>query len=126
TRIKPTWPITEPWAGLWRSEYVTRFSASILALTVWLAFAPVAPAENRADTVLVDQRGHEMPASSLKGHFLLVYFGYTSCPDVCPTALATMSRVLDLLHEDGRNLMALFVTVDPQRDTVEVMRTYIA
>jgi protein SCO1/2 len=82
-------------------------------------------ANRDSDGLLVDQLGREMPASSLKGHFLLIYFGFTSCPDVCPTALATMSRTLDILGQDGRDLLPLFVTVDPQRDTVAVVRSYV-
>jgi protein SCO1/2 len=66
-----------------------------------------------------------MPASRLDGHYLLVYFGYTSCPDVCPTALATLSRTLDLLGPQGQGVLPLFVTVDPARDTVAVMRSYV-
>lgn len=76
--------------------------------------------------VLVDQTGEPMPASRLSGHHLLVYFGYTSCPDICPTALLTMSRTLGLLGARANGLLPLFVTVDPQHDSVEVMRKYVA
>jgi protein SCO1/2 len=87
--------------------------------------AVAALADGESESLLVDQLGHEVPAASLRGHFLLVYFGYTSCPDVCPTALTTMSRTLDLLGSDGRDVLPLFVTVDPQRDTVDVVRAYV-
>lgn len=93
-------------------------------LAAWLTVS-TAVADRNSAGVLVDQFGRETPASSLKGHFLLVYFGFTSCPDVCPTALATMSRTLDILGQDGRDLLPLFVTVDPQRDTVAVVRSYV-
>jgi protein SCO1/2 len=74
---------------------------------------------------LLDQYGREVPASRLDGHYLLVYFGYTSCPDICPTTLATLSRTLDLLGAQGRGILPLFVTVDPERDSVAVMRSYV-
>ena len=85
-----------------------------------------ATGENEARGVLIDQYGHPMPASKLSGHYLLVYFGYTSCPDICPTALATISRTLDLIGPQSENVLPLFVTVDPARDTVAVMRGYVA
>ena len=75
---------------------------------------------------LIDQYGHEVPASRLNGHYLLVYFGYTSCPDICPTTLATLTRTLDLLGPQGGNVLPLFVTVDPARDSVAVIRSYVA
>jgi protein SCO1/2 len=81
---------------------------------------------NEARGVLIDQYGHPMPASKLSGHYLLVYFGYTSCPDICRAALATISRTLDLIGPQSENVLPLFVTVDPARDTVAVMRGYVA
>jgi protein SCO1/2 len=86
----------------------------------------IASGADRTDGVLIDQYGEQMPASKLRGHYLLVYFGYTSCPDICPTALATMSRTLDLLGPQRDLVLPLFVTVDPVRDTVAVMRSYVA
>lgn len=94
-------------------------------LGAWLGVTAV-HADDGARGVLIDQFGHEMPASKLSGHYLLVYFGYTSCPDVCPTALATIARTLDLVGPQRTNLLPLFVTVDPARDTVAVMRSFAA
>lgn len=85
-----------------------------------LAVAPAKPG------VLVDQLGHPVPGSALSGHYLLVYFGYTFCPDVCPTTLKLMSDVLDRMGPEGRNVKAFFVTVDPKRDTPPVMRQYLS
>ena len=98
----------------------------LLAAVLSAAGQPLALSREGAADVLIDQQGRAMPASALSGHFLLVYFGYTSCPDVCPTALATMARALELLGKDGHDVLPLFVTVDPQRDTVEVIRAYVA
>jgi protein SCO1/2 len=99
---------------------------SLLAMDL-LAAAPAVNmfADGKVKGILIDQFGHEMPASKLNGHYLLVYFGYTSCPDVCPTALTTMARTLDLLGPQTQGLLPLFVTVDPARDTVAVMRSYV-
>ena len=101
-----------------------QFCRSLLGLIAWLAVA-AASAAAAHDELLVDQFGHEVPPSSLNGHFLLVYFGYTSCSDICPTALSTMTRTLDLLGAVAHDLVPVFVTVDPERDTVAVMHDYI-
>ena len=59
-----------------------------------------------------------------RGHWLLVYFGYTSCPDTCPTALVTIAAALARLGPDAALLQPLFITVDPQRDTADVLKDY--
>ena len=82
--------------------------------------------ENAPKGVLIDQYGQPMPAAKLSGHYLLVYFGYTSCPDICPAALTTISRTLDLVGPQRESVLPIFVTVDPARDTVPVMRSYVA
>jgi protein SCO1/2 len=56
---------------------------------------------------------------------MLVYFGYTYCPDVCPTELQTMAAAVDRLGPDGAKVVPVFVTVDPQRDTPEVLADYV-
>ena len=60
----------------------------------------------------------------LLGHPSLVFFGYTFCPDVCPSTLAEIAAWLDTLGEDGRDLAVYFVTVDPERDTAEALGQY--
>jgi len=96
------------------------------ALIVLLALLAAPAFAADGDDVLVDQNGKPVPASRLSGHYLLVYFGYTSCPDICPTALLTMSRTLASLGAKANGLLPLFVTVDPEHDTVDVMRNYVA
>jgi protein SCO1 len=59
-----------------------------------------------------------------RGRVVLVYFGYTHCPDVCPATLANLSDVLKRLGRDAEKVRALFVTVDPDRDTLDVLRPY--
>ena len=59
------------------------------------------------------------------GELLVVYFGYTSCPDICPTTLAEMVQVKEMLGADGDKLQVLFVTVDPERDTAQILKEYL-
>ena len=62
----------------------------------------------------------------MKGQPFLVFFGFTHCPDVCPTTLFEVSEIFRALGPDAKNLRALFVTVDPERDTPAVMKDYLA
>jgi protein SCO1 len=75
---------------------------------------------------LVDQRGQPISDKDFKGKPYLVFFGFTHCPDVCPTALFEMSEVLRALGRDADKTAALFVTVDPERDTPVVMNDYLS
>ncbi|WP_029354342.1 SCO family protein [Bosea sp. 117] len=75
---------------------------------------------------LVDQDGHAVTQDSFSGGPFLVFFGFTHCPDICPTTLFDMSQMLDALGPDARKVAGLFVTVDPERDTPEVMKSYIS
>lgn len=75
---------------------------------------------------LVDQSGRTVTQNDLAGSYALIYFGYTFCPDVCPTSLQTMSAAIDLLGPAGDEVQPVFVTVDPARDTVEQMAAYAA
>src|SRR3546814_8213853 len=61
-----------------------------------------------------------------RGRFLLVYFGYTSCPDVCPTELAKLAAALDSLGTAAAEVQPLFITVDPARDTAALLAGYVA
>ena len=75
---------------------------------------------------LIDQNGHTLSDQDLKGHPFLVFFGFTHCPDVCPTTLFEVSEVLRALGPDGDRTRALFITVDPERDTAPVMKDYLS
>lgn len=63
---------------------------------------------------------------SFKGRYVMLFFGFTQCPDVCPTALARAVEVRKLLGADGDNIQVVFVTIDPERDTPELLRQYTA
>ncbi len=74
---------------------------------------------------LVSTHGGNVTDQTYRGKWLLIFFGYTFCPDVCPTALNNVSVALEKLGADAGKLQALFVTVDPQRDTRKVMAEYL-
>lgn len=75
---------------------------------------------------LPDVDGNMRSAGDFKGKVTVVFFGFIQCPDVCPTALAELAQVRQKLGEDGDRLQVLFVTVDPERDTPEIIRQYLA
>ena len=79
-----------------------------------------------SDFVLDDVSGGSFRLSDGRGKIFLLYFGYTSCPDVCPATLATARLVFDSLGEDAERVAMLFITVDPERDTPEVMSSYVS
>lgn len=75
---------------------------------------------------LTDHNGQVRHLSDFAGKVVVVFFGYTQCPDVCPTTLAELAEVKKLLGKDGDRLQALFVTVDPERDTPDLLKAYMA
>jgi len=78
------------------------------------------------DFRLKDPSGRERTLADFKDKVVLLFFGFTQCPDVCPTALARAAEVKSLLGPDGDRLQVLFVSVDPERDTPEVLNAYTA
>jgi len=75
---------------------------------------------------LVDQDGNQVTDKDMKGRPFLVFFGFTHCPDVCPTTLFEVSEILRALGPDADRTRALFITVDPERDTPPVMKDYLS
>jgi protein SCO1/2 len=74
---------------------------------------------------LTDQNGHARTLKDFAGKVVVVFFGYTQCPDVCPTTMQELTEVKRLLGPDGDKLQAVFVTVDPERDTTELLKAYV-
>lgn len=74
---------------------------------------------------LTDHHGKPRSLEDFKGKVIVVFFGYTQCPDVCPTTLATLREVREKLGPDGNRLQVLFVTVDPERDTEQLLALYV-
>ena len=120
----------------------TTFVLAVLALIVaaaglwslWVLWPRANPAprpvavaaEIGGPFALTDQRGERVTDVDLRGHYLLIYFGYTYCPDVCPTELQDMARALDLLGDKASRVTPVFITIDPARDRVAVMADYVA
>jgi protein SCO1/2 len=75
---------------------------------------------------LIDQRGKTVTENNFRGKLMLIYFGYTYCPDVCPTTLSNMAQAYDLLTPaEQAQVVPIFITVDPERDTVDQMAQYV-
>ena len=74
---------------------------------------------------LPDQNGQVRKLKDFSGKLVVVFFGYTQCPDVCPTTMQELAEVKRLLGPDGDKLQAVFVTVDPERDTTELLKAYV-
>lgn len=75
---------------------------------------------------LVDQFGNEFRLSNYRDKIVLVFFGFTHCPDICPTALGDLKRVMEKLGNDAAKVQVVFVSVDPERDTPDLMQRYLA
>jgi protein SCO1/2 len=75
---------------------------------------------------LNDQNGKTRTDADFRGKLMLVYFGYTTCPDICPTDLMQIGLTLDKLGDAADDLQALFISVDPERDTADVLAKYVA
>jgi protein SCO1/2 len=73
---------------------------------------------------LTDQNGTARTDQDFRGKLMLIYFGYAFCPDACPTALQAMTVAVNALGKDGEAVTPIFITVDPERDTVEQLRIY--
>jgi protein SCO1/2 len=82
-------------------------------------------ADYARDLALTDHNGKPRSLKDFAGKVVVLFFGYTQCPDVCPTSMAELAEVKKLLGQDGARLQGLFVTVDPQRDTPEVLKAYM-
>jgi protein SCO1/2 len=74
---------------------------------------------------LTDQEGRKVTDKDFRGHYMLVFFGYTYCPDICPTELQVMSAALDNLGAKADDIQPIFISVDQQRDTPEVLKQYV-
>jgi protein SCO1/2 len=74
---------------------------------------------------LTDHAGHRVVSAEFAGNAVVVFFGYTQCPDICPTVLATMQQAMRLLGPEAERVQVLFVTLDPERDTQELLAGYV-
>ncbi|HRI57496.1 MAG TPA: SCO family protein [Anaerolineae bacterium] len=79
-----------------------------------------------ANFTLTSQSGEPVSLSELRGKPVLLYFGYTFCPDVCPTTLSTLNKALEIMGKKADDVQVVMVSVDPERDTPEVLATYLS
>jgi protein SCO1 len=109
-------------------------SLSALAVFALAACSPDKPkfngiditgADYAQDFTLTDHNNQRRSLSDFKGKVVVVFFGYTQCPDVCPTSMAELAEVKRLLGADADKLQGVFVTVDPARDTTELLKAYM-
>jgi protein SCO1 len=89
------------------------------------ASVDVTGADYAKDFELTDHNGQVRHLADFRGKIVVMFFGYTQCPDVCPTSMAELAEVKKQLGKDGDRLQGLFVTVDPARDTPEVLKAYM-
>ena len=110
----------------------TAFAASLIVglLIMFWAMGGISkvaqPAAIGGPFQLTDQNGKAVTDKSLKGKPTLIFFGYTHCPDVCPTSLFEISEVLRVMGKDADKLNAVFISVDPERDTQATMKDYLS
>jgi len=83
-------------------------------------------ADYARDFSLVDHNGQTRSIKDFAGKVVVVFFGFTQCPDVCPTSMSELAEIRKLLGADGERLQGIFITVDPDRDTLEVLKAYMA
>ncbi len=75
---------------------------------------------------LIDHTGKRVTEADFKGRYMLLFFGYTHCPDVCPAELQTMGRAMDRLAARGDKIVPVFISVDPERDSPAILKGYVA
>lgn len=106
-------------AGLWISELVIGASEEAQET------ASSGKARVGGPFTLINQDGETVSEETFRGKYMLIYFGFTFCPDVCPTELGVMSAALDRLGGRAEKVQPIFITIDPERDTPEVMARYV-
>jgi protein SCO1 len=115
----------------WHPVAVAAITVAAGATAVFMGLALRAQVRARATDIggpfmLVDDRGAQVTEAALKGKPTVIYFGYTFCPDVCPTTLTDLAQWMQMLGPDADKLNYVFVTVDPERDTPRVMHDYVS
>ncbi|MDO9402991.1 MAG: SCO family protein [Polaromonas sp.] len=82
-------------------------------------------ADYARDFALADQNGQQRAVKDFSGKVVVVFFGFTQCPDVCPTSMVELAQIKKNLGADGDKLQVVFITVDPERDTPEILKAYM-
>ncbi|MEA2833520.1 MAG: hypothetical protein QOG66_1722 [Methylobacteriaceae bacterium] len=125
------------------TRVLSRFATFLLLALLFCAPGPIAAeeqpsAEQLMDDLmwsrgpiggpftLMDQTGRLRSDTEFRGKLMLIYFGYTFCPDICPTDLMTISQAVDALGKAGEAVQPIFITLDPERDTIERLAEYVS
>jgi protein SCO1/2 len=111
---------------LWAASAVLAVILGVLSYTMYTSSDRVAEAPFGVPFQLVTQDNQPITEQAFKGKPTALFFGFTHCPDVCPTTLFEMDNLLKKVDPDGKKLQAYFISVDPERDTPEVMKTYVS
>ena len=115
-------------------KLIAASALSISAAAVLTACSPDGPAfrgvnitgaEYARDFSLTDHNGQLRSLKDLRGKVVVVFFGFTQCPDVCPTSMQELAEVKAALGADGERLQGIFISVDPERDTLELLKAYM-
>jgi protein SCO1/2 len=99
---------------------------AVVLLVIGRGVGPTAPSAVGGPFALVDQNGERVTDQDIKGKPTLIFFGFTHCPEICPTTLFEVSEVLQKLGPDAQKVNALFITVDPERDSPEKLKDYLS
>jgi protein SCO1/2 len=115
-------------------KLIASSAGAICATSFFVACSPadqkftaidITGADYAKDFSLTDHNGKPRTLKDFAGKIVMVFFGYTQCPDVCPTSMVEMAEIKKLLGQDGQRLQALFVTIDPERDKPEMLKAYM-
>ena len=114
----------------------------VIAIAAWVAWSLIADdrtaaGNGAARTIqvsaniggpfeLINQRGETVTDASFRGRYMLIYFGYSYCPDICPTGLLVMAAALEAMGLSAKNIVPVFVSIDPARDRPGVLKDYVA
>ena len=125
-------PFSKSWAS---ASMKVAFAAGALCAALLSGCSEQKPAFASVDVTgadyaknfeLTDHNGHVRHLTDFAGKVVVIFFGYTQCPDVCPTSMSELAEVKTLLSKDGERVQGLFVTVDPERDTPELLKAYMS
>lgn len=112
-------------AALLTLPVLTACSDKLTASTLDLNGSDISGTGLGTDLSLPDATGTLRTLDSYKGKVTLVFFGFTQCPDVCPTAMAELAHTLELLGDDAKQVQVIMISVDPERDNPEMLRDYV-
>lgn len=109
------------WKGL-----ATALIFAAAGLVTYIGTRDLHEMPDRRDFALQTTDGQTVTLETYKGKWMLMFFGFTSCPDICPNALLNVSHALEAMGAAAKNVQPVFITIDPERDTAQVLKDYLA